>query len=57
LARNMSRMQDRINELDTEIERITSHVGNELLSSHLLHGAEQVRYCAFDAPVCMTCPL
>jgi len=45
LARNMSRMQDRIDVLDTEIERVTSHVGNDLLSSHLLHGAEQVRDC------------
>lgn len=41
LARNMSRMQDRINELDTEIESVTSHVGKELLSSHLLHGTKQ----------------
>ena len=49
LARNMSRMQDRIGELDSEIERVNSHVGKELLSSHLLHGAEQVRDCAFDA--------
>jgi len=45
LARNMARMQDRIDELDTEIERVTSHVGIDLLSSHLLHGAEQVRDC------------
>ena len=45
LARNMSRMQDRIDKLDSEIERVTSLVGNDLLSSHLLHGAEQVRYC------------
>ena len=29
-ARNMSRMQDRIDELDSEIERVTSHVDNEL---------------------------
>ena len=47
LARNMSRMQDRVDELDTEIERVTSHVGNDLLSSHLLHGAKQVRDCVF----------
>jgi len=50
LARNMSRMQDRIDELDTEIERVTSHVGNDLLSSHLLHGAEQVRYVLLYPP-------
>ena len=47
LARNMSRMQDQIDELDTEIERVTSHVGNDLLSSHLLHGAKQVRDYVF----------
>jgi len=57
LARNMSRIQDRIDELDSEIERVTSHVGNDLLSSHLLHGAEQVRDCVFAAVTCISYPL
>ena len=37
----MSREQDRILELNKEIERVVSHNGNELLSSHLLHGVCQ----------------
>ena len=41
LARNMSHMQNRIEELSREIERVVSHDGNELLSSHLLHGSDQ----------------
>ena len=41
LARNMSHMQNRIEELSREIERVVSHNGNELLSSHLLHGSDQ----------------
>ena len=41
LARNMSHMQNRIEELSREVERVVSHDGNELLSSHLLHGSDQ----------------
>ena len=42
LARNMAAAQKRILCLNEEIERVVSHEGNTMLSSHLLHGAIQV---------------
>jgi len=41
LARDLSREQDRVLELNKEIERVVSHNGNELMSSRLLHGVSQ----------------
>ncbi|KAL7551966.1 hypothetical protein ACHAWF_015183 [Thalassiosira exigua] len=42
LSRKMAHLQDeRILELNEEIERVVSHEGDGLLSSHLLHGSNQ----------------
>ena len=43
LAQKMSQTETRMFELNEEIERVVSYQGNTQFSSHLLHGASQVR--------------